>query len=176
MMRAALGSTSKHKIAAVREAFLVLGMQVNVIAEKVSSGQNEQPIGLRATFDGAFCRTLMLSVRHADIPCIGIESGIVPITQGTTIDLAVVIVRMPPDGRCYVATSSGIKTPQECFKEAERRGFSTTTVGAVLAERCGGDATDPITTLTNGTLTRVDVLATGISLALAQIPRFQLKA
>jgi hypothetical protein len=48
--------------------------------------------------------------------------------------------------------------PTDCVEEAERRGFATTTAGAILAERHGCNPADPHSLLTNGKTNRKALL------------------
>lgn len=124
-------------------------------------------MGLEATLAGARRRALEVRRYHPDLPCVGIESGLLR-SQETTIDLAVIAVAIP-DGRWYVATSSGIQLPEDSVAEAERRGFAGTTAGDIIAQTLGGDATDPHLKLTHGRVSRSETLAEGLRLAFAQI-------
>ena len=161
-----LGSTSTHKLDAVQQACKKLGLEATVTGAKTSSGQNEQPVGLKETFDGALTRAVSARSQNPDSVAIGIESGI--FRFGITLDIAIVVI-LTSDGRQIVTNSEGIQFPEEYVKTAEERGFKTTTVGSVITEQLGGDPTDPHSILTNGKVTRTMTLVNALMIALQQL-------
>jgi len=168
MRRFILGSTSVHKLEAVRSACVKLGIDAVVSAVGVDSGQNEQPVGFEETLEGALARaSFAKSCGEGDSIYVGVESGIINLSRSSTIDLAVIVV-LAGDRR-IVTTSAGIEFPQECVSIAHQRGFKTTTVGSIIAEKLGGDATDPHFTLTKGMVSRKSTLVQALMLALSQL-------
>lgn len=169
-MKITLGSTSTHKLAAVREACERLGLQFDVGGVKTNSDTNEQPVGFDETFAGALARAEGVREQDADAIALGVESGIFRFGQEEhyTLDLAAVVV-LTSDGKKIVTTSSGILFPEDCVEEAERRGFDTTTVGSVVTEQYGGDATDPHSVLTNKAVTRTATLVDALVVAFRQL-------
>ncbi|MEK7172586.1 MAG: DUF84 family protein, partial [Patescibacteria group bacterium] len=87
-----LGSTSSHKITAVEQACQQLGIEAIVSGVKAASGQNEQPVGLSETYQGALNRAQGAKAQKPEAVAIGIEGGIF-ITNSEqlslTIDVAV---------------------------------------------------------------------------------------
>ena len=166
-----LGSTSSHKIEAVEKACQQLGLIASVVGVKASSGQNEQPVGLSETYQGALNRAQGAKAQNPEAVAIGIEGGIF-ITDNEqlplTIDLAVIVV-LTPDNRRIVSTTPGVVFPEDCVAIAQERGFITTTTGSVIAEKLGGDPTDPHFTLTKGAVSRTQTLIAGLVVALAQL-------
>jgi inosine/xanthosine triphosphatase len=164
-----LGTTSVHKLHAAKQACMLLGLEAEVSGVKVASGQNEQPIGFEETYGGALSRAQGARETVADAIAIGIENGVFPFggdkKDKHAVDFAVVVILMP-DGRESVATSAGMEYPDACVVEAKRRGFKTTTVGSIFAERFGGDPTDPLSILSEGRTPRVALLADTIAQAL----------
>ena len=171
-MEIAVGSISAYKLDAVHQACLILGLDVDVTGVETSSGQNEQPIGLLETLKGAYARAAHArqQVGSKDTLSIGIESGVIMFGQpgwASCIDLAVVVAL---DGeRKIVTTSGGIEVPQDSLMIASGRGFETTTVGSVIAEKLGGDASDPHSVLTKGRVSRKDTLVQALVMALSQL-------
>lgn len=166
-----LGSTSQHKIEAVEQACQQLGLIASVVGVKAASGQNEQPVGLSETFEGALSRAQGAKAQNPDAVAIGIEGGIFRTNNEQlplTIDLAVIVV-LTPDNRRIVATTPGVVFPEDCVAIAKERGFATTTAGSVIAEKLGGDPTDPHSTLTKGAVSRAQTLVAGLVVALSQI-------
>lgn len=171
-IRVVLGSTSPHKLNAVRNACERLGIRASVSGVETSSGQNEQPVGFEETFNGALIRTLSARVQDTGAVSIGIESGIFRLRfDGRSfvfIDAAVIVL-ITSNNRQIVTTSAGIVFPEEFVEVAEMRGFESTTVGSVIAEKLGGDPADPHSTLTNGRVSRKMILTDALVVALGQI-------
>jgi len=170
-MKITLGSTSTHKLAAVRKACERLNLEIDVEGVKTNSGINEQPTGFDETFAGALTRAEEVWEQSPDSIALGIESGIFRFghqEERHTLDLAVVVA-ITPEGRKIITTSSGVSFPEECVDEAERRGFNTITVGSVVTEQHGGDPTDPHSVLTNNQVSRTMTLVDAIVVALRQI-------
>lgn len=164
-----LGSTSAHKLDAVRQACQKLELSSVVFGVKTSSGQNEQPVGFDETFSGALTRAISAKSQDPDGIAIGIESGIFRLgTTSVTLDFAIIVV-LTSDGRQIITTSEGIQFPEDCVKIAEERGFKTTTVGSVITEKLGGDPTDPHSVLTKGKVTRTMTLIDALVTALQQL-------
>lgn len=167
-----LGSTSKHKIAAVQEACGKAGIEAEVIGVKAASEQDEQPFGMEAIIQGAITRAENARKGHEQQDeeiSIGIESGILGSGQvKIDIDLAAIVI-IKHDGSKIVTTSTGIQFPNEYVDIAAGKGFDTTTVGSVIAKKLGGDGTDPHATLTGGKVTRAQTLIDGLVAALLQL-------
>ena len=168
-MNIVIGSTSGHKMGALLNACLQLGISVNITSIATASGQNEQPVGLQETTTGAMTRATSALQTNADIT-IGIESGIIRLdTQPPiTLDIAVIVI-LTSDGRTIVTTSPGLLFPEDLVNKAEMQGFRTTTVGSIIASTLGGSASDPHATLTGGRITRAALLTDGIVTALKQL-------
>lgn len=76
---------------------------------------------------------------------IGIESGIFSInldTETTTLDIAIIIV-ITKSGKQIVTSTPGFVFPEIYVKTARDLGFEKNTVGQIIAEKLGGDKTDP---------------------------------
>lgn len=163
-MKIVVGSTSPHKLEAVREACQRIGLDAEVVGCKAPSHVNEQPVGFDETLQGAGNRATFATVfTNADV-AIGIENGLV----SYLLDVAVIVL-ITADDRRIVTTSTGVRFPRDCYDEAAERGFSRTTVGSVFAEKYGGDATDPQSTITKNKVSRKDMLVQALMAALAQI-------
>jgi non-canonical (house-cleaning) NTP pyrophosphatase len=172
MIRIATGiSLLKHM--SIVEACDRLKIDAAISSWKVSSGQNEQPVGYEETFKGALTRAYR--THKFDPGCdisIGIENGIFRFgsleTKSITLDMAIVVI-IKRDGERIVTNSVGIQFYEEYVRTAEERGFKTTTVGSVIAERLGGDPADPHSTLTDGKVTRKALLTEALVAALSQL-------
>lgn len=165
-----VGSMSRHKLGAVRQACDSIGMVATVSGVQTISGQNEQPVGFEETFGGALARAQSAKKQYPDRIAIGIESGIFRIGGDNliTLDMAVIVVLLDADRR-IVTTSQAIVFPERFVTVAESRGFEVATVGSVIAEELGGDATDPHFILTNGRVRRMETLVDALSVVLRQI-------
>ncbi len=171
--RIIVGTTNNLKLLAVGEACAKVGMRAAVSGVKVDSAQNEQPFSLEETFCGALTRAIRAKEKDVGF-CektiyIGIENGVVDISPNWArfVDLAVVMVL---DGKREVsATSTGVAFPADCVIIAKKRGFETTTVGSVIAEKIGCDASDPHSALTHGHLSRQDTFVQALVAALSQL-------
>ncbi|OGZ83558.1 MAG: hypothetical protein A2599_00090 [Candidatus Staskawiczbacteria bacterium RIFOXYD1_FULL_39_28] len=169
-MRIIVGTKNSHKLEAVESACGRVGIKApKILGLKIPSGQNEQPVGLEETYEGALARAVGAQKEFID-PWgifVGIESGIVRIQPTAYVDLAVVVVITSE--RRIVATSSGVGFPYDYVATARIRGFETTTVGSVIAEKTGCDGTDPHSTLTHGKVSRKDILVQALTIALSQV-------
>lgn len=167
-----LGTTSVHKIDAAKGACALLGLDADVSGVKAASGQNEQPIGFEETYGGALARAKGAQAVDGSAVAVGVENGVFRFGgddgKKHAVDFAVVVVVLP-DGRESVATSLGMEYPDACVVEAERRGFETTTIGSVFAERFGGDPTDPQSVMSEGRAPRVKLLTDTIAQALGDL-------
>ena len=161
-----LGSTSGHKIEALKSACEKLGIKAEIKTTSVESEVNAQPFGFDETHTGALNRAKHAQSQNPEAPAIGIENGVIPIGD-KFVDLAVVIILMP-SGKSFISTSNGIEFPKEAVDVARSRGFESTTVGEVIAETMGGSITDPHSFLTGGKIYRKEILAEAIESALSQ--------
>lgn len=176
MKKVIVGSTSEHKIEAVKEALLRLGVEAEVVGVKTESGVNEQPVGFKEIYQGALNRARELYEKYPDDIRVGTENGIVgwgtcsknEVFDPHFFDLALIVV-MLPDGAMYRALSSGIEFSEEYVYDPELN-FAQATVGSIIAKKLGGDKTDPHKTLTHGRVRRKETLIEGVRLAFAQIP------
>ena len=167
-MKIILGSTSELKIAAVQGACEMLDIDTDVRGVPAGSGVNPQPWGIEEIHTGAMARALIARSEHDCDLAIGIESGILRfgLSPGT-LDIAVIVL-ITKDNKVIVTSSNGIQFPEKCVDEAFSRGFDIVTVGSVIAERYGGDPTDPHLTLTNGKISRRTILTDALITALEQ--------
>ncbi|MBK68150.1 MAG: hypothetical protein CMP22_08495 [Rickettsiales bacterium] len=127
----ALASTSSKKVDAVKLAF---GESVNLIARKVESGVNEQPIG-DETMQGADNRIefLKAALPTADF-FISIENGLFK-EAGQYVDRAVVTIE-DKSGNRFTTLSEGVVFPTEFVEKTRERegGFEKWTVGKTMME------------------------------------------
>lgn len=77
-----------------------------------------------------------------------------------------------PNGQKLVGTSAGIEFPKEAVEAARARGFETTTAGSVITETLGGSSTDPHSTLTQGKVSRKEILVEALMTVLSRVSSF----
>jgi non-canonical (house-cleaning) NTP pyrophosphatase len=173
-MEIVLGSTSKHKLAALQEACDSLAIfNATIIGFKASSNVSEQPVGFNEMFIGAQQRARGAQEHSPGSYAIGIESGIIRFSAESpvTLDIAAVVL-ITPDGDIKMTTSAGVQFPEQYVQLAGNRGFDTTTVGTIVTEKLGGDHTDPHATLTDGKMTRTYTLIDALVILLRQTKLF----
>lgn len=174
-----VGSTSEHKLRAVREALDELSIPAEVIGVKAPSGVNEQPVKSKENdeiLEGAVNRARLAIIgipmdRLAQKPIqIGIENGI-EFTKSSTValvnDLATVVL-IDENNVWHFANSAGHPVNYGDVEEARSRGFDKNTVASVTRERTGCDATDATPHYTGGRMTRAELLKQAVKLALCQ--------
>ena len=167
----ALGSRSDIKAQALCGAcdrcFQHVKSFVNV--HEVSSGQQKQPIGLLATYNGALARAKGAHEIEPDSVCVGIENGITNALgeKQVFVDLAVIVIIT--NCREIVMTSPGIQIPEKYVIMAEKRGFDKVTVGDIIAEEIGCKPDDPHSILLGRASCRQKLLEDTIYLALKQL-------
>lgn len=183
-MRIFLGSTSKHKLTAITEAASeVFPDEHDLVVQtfQVSSDINEQPVGLEETLQGARNRLKNLKTIIGDARydlLVAMENGIFPVyVDGKELwfDLGWVVLEDPTGFPIYT-NSSGIQVNTEYVEIARSRGFSTTTVGSISAERSAAERTDPNAFLTAGHVTRTNMLKQACKVALGQLLRHRADA
>ena len=186
-LRIKLGSASSRKLEAVRLACERLGLEVTISGMKTASGQNEQPVGLSEILAGAMTRAKAVKEQDSSSVAIGIANGLIILEdiglnnvpdqskassggaeKPETFDIAIIVVLGRNDKQIVVA-SSILGLPEDCVTIAKERGFEATTVGSVIAEKFGGDPTDPHSILTGGKKTRTIVLTDALVGALKRL-------
>ncbi len=170
MARIVLGTTSRHKIDAVREACKKADIVAEVFGSSAESFQNEQPVGYDATYAGAFARADQARHRDTSAIAIGIESGI-SFEGGIWNDFAVIVVLEPISRKTIVAETEPFEFPERYVREAEAIGFKTTTVGSVIAKHTRCDPTDPHSFLSDGKVSRSDLLTDALVEAFGKIKK-----
>ena len=161
-----LGSTSAHKLNAIKTACTELGLEIKLGGVAVESEINDQPYGLEETYAGAMNRAKNTQKETLQSIVIGIESGLVPLAD-KYLDMAVVVV-LTPDGQTFTSTSAGIEFPAVAVEAARAKGFDHHTAGSEVAAMLGGSPTDPHSTLTNGQISRQELLVEAIKTALSR--------
>lgn len=152
----ALGSANSIKLKAVREALAALGLVAEVVGVEVPSGVNAQPIGDETTLGARNRAIAAFQLCPQATLAIGIENGLF-LEDGAWHDAAVVVV-LDRNSWATEKRGAGVTVPADCVAEVRNRGFVTTTIGTIIAERFGGDTHDPQATLTDGKIDRKTLL------------------
>lgn len=168
-----IGSTSKHKLESVKEACKNLDLHFKVLGIKTESNQNEQPIGFDETFAGALARAKSVQEKYPLEIAIGIESGIIRAKNPLAISLDLAVIVMIYKDQIITTTSNGMQFPEKYVNIAERKGFKDFTAGSVISSKFGGDATDPHSTLSMGSLSRQETLTKAIEVAFRLLFKFK---
>lgn len=166
-MKILVASNSEIKLAAVREAFA--GVRVQVDGRGSRSLVNEQPVGNDETTMGAMNRLTQIAVVSGYDFYVAIENGLEEI-GGWWSDFGFVVMQNRAGIRKF-AKSAGVIFPDTYVEEAFRRGFETTTAGMIIAEKLGGSDTDPHYTLTAGFVTRKQLLVQAVKICYGQLSR-----
>ena len=151
-----LGSLSPLKVCAVQSALRALTPTSTLLTVEAASDVSAQPVGRAETLQGAQTRARHAQALRPHAFAIGIENGIRE-CDGHWEDWAIVVLRSPT-GREWFAESAPTPLPLDAVQETARRGFTTTTVGAVLHEWFGSPPNDPHTLLTHGHRSRAALL------------------
>jgi len=174
MIELVVGSLSAHKLEAVREVCRMFDIKAKVSGIKTESGQNPQPIGMIEIYNGALTRAMEAKKQKPGAIAIGIENGIFWVDTGygkvsPCLDIAVIVVFMPHQKGHVSGVTSSLVIREQYVDIATGRGLDKTTVGEVIAESLGGDATDPHAILTNGKITRRQILVEGLRNLFVQV-------
>lgn len=133
-MKIVVASQSAIKLDAVRAAAAALGIEADIVGVKAPSRVAEQPVGVETEIGARNrCRFAMEAMPGADL-YIAIENGIFPKRGGDYLDKAFVLA-VSASGLESTVYSSAVTFPDASVAEARARGFSTTTVGQVMAEQ-----------------------------------------
>ena len=177
-----VASTSAHKIGAVKNVLESMGPTVErytVEGVRAASGINEQPVGHEETLQGAFNRLNnmkeQLRTRSAETNIdilkilVSIENGIYRAAD-RWFDIAYVVIE-DNRGNIAISPSAGIEYPSQFVDETRNRGFASTTVASVMAEKLQDASieTDPHKYLTGGRITRQQLLEEAFEAAQHQL-------
>lgn len=170
-----VGSSSRHKVTAVEEVCTDLFQsEPNIQGLKATSDINEQPVGHEETLRGAKNRIqsikTMIGTTRYDL-LVAFEGGIFSVLvddEELWFDIGWTVVE-DADGNQAISHSAGIRYPTIDVKEAQRRGFETTTVGAVMSEHLQVDPTNPQSALTSQIMQRSDLSSQSLKLAIGQL-------
>lgn len=143
MLTITVASKSKIKLSVVSGFFADVTNHVLVTGVDVSSGVNEQPVGIEEILLGAETRLDNAQKLVESDFYIAIESGIIFNDKiGEWYDVAIAVGRYK--NHQFEGLSNYLKFPTDAVLAAKSSGFDTTTVGQVLFETgVVADAKDP---------------------------------
>ena len=141
-----IGVTSKNKLKleAVEDAYFELGWNPNVTRYETDSKVGEQPVGDQTLLGARNRIKSMGDLGDLNLDgIISLENGI--FDQGSRwMDMVVGVYFDVNSRTAVVRYSKEVEFPKEYVEEACRRGFDTTTIGEVMAEKGFiEDAKDP---------------------------------
>ena len=137
-----VGVTSQNtlKIDAVKRAYILNRIFVEVIGFKSDSKVGEQPVN-EQTLEGARNRIFFINSHANNLDrIISIENGIF-LEEGQWLDRAVVVVYNLQTHKEYIAYSDAVVFPIKYVEKTQQIGFEIMTVGQVMAE--AGYVTNP---------------------------------
>lgn len=171
MIRIIVGTKSALKIEAVKAAVDILGLEASVVGVETSSGVNPQPVSGVETRFGAENRTKRAHATDPGAYAIGIENGLVTKEDGTTVDVAYVMIITPTDGIAALF-SEGVPVPRELVK-ASLESCQLVTAGDLEAKRSGCPGDDPHRVWSGGKTDRKTILTEAITRALLAATRIE---
>lgn len=151
-----MSTTSALKHAAVARAMRKAGLPVRVDGAKIESGVNEQPLTIEETYEGAMNRHAAL--KKLAVPAAyyaTVESGQHEIHPNHSKFGCSVIVVEPTGGMAKVGIDLDVEFPQEMLDKVPS---VYPDLGVLVQEEYGATEKDPITYITNGGLTRRQVI------------------
>lgn len=163
-MKVALGTTSELKIRALKLALDKLGIEAEVISQKVESNIADQPFGYEEMITGANNRVNNLSkILDSDI-YVSIESGLVLI-GGMYFDIACVYCRDRENFES-ISFSSGYCVPNWVVEKIKKE---KTELGFITQELSGDTDKDGIKYFSDGFIKREELIYQAILISLSKL-------
>lgn len=169
VLKAYVSSQSPVKHDAVKRAFAHVGFQVETIGFTVESDVVAQPLSMQEMYTGAQNRHAKLRrlVNGKVGYLVTSESGVIkPFPGASWRGCEVVIVEKQPDGKSMVGIDLGVEYPQEMMDKVPNE---YPDLGVLLQVEHGYTEKDPPLYLTNGRISRADLIEQAIFKALAQM-------
>lgn len=175
-LKIVVASLAPVKLRAVSQAFDRLAVEGSIIGDEgvevvgvaADSRVAAQPFGMSEAHTGAANRlgAAMLAQPDADY-WVSIENAVQLLPGKVSFDQAAVLVQRG-DGASAFAASAGVEVPTDLAQTARR---TKRTVGELLQERTGCDKQDPHIELTAGLVSRADLLAEAVYVAVGTAER-----
>jgi inosine/xanthosine triphosphatase len=163
--QAAIGSTNPAKVAAVREALVMLAPRCAVTSVDVPSGVGHQPFGDTATRSGALERArTALAATGADI-AFGLEGGV--LLDGPRVWLLSWVAAIDPAGREGYASGLRMLLPPSLAAGLRAGEELGTLVDQLFGVKDSKTASGAIGLLTAGAVSRTDAFADLVAMSLA---------
>lgn len=151
-----MSTTSELKHSAVARAMRRAGRPVRVDGVKVESGVNEQPLTVEETYEGAMNRHAALKkLGESAAYYVTVESGQHAIHKDHSKFGCTVVVVEPAGAAAKVGIDLDVEFPQEMLDKVPS---VYPDLGVLVQEEYGAAEKDPITYITNGGLTRRQVI------------------
>ncbi len=162
-----MSTESALKQAAVARAMRKAGIAVRVDGKKVASGVAEQPMTIEETYDGAMNRQkALLALGTAADYYVTVESGQHQVHKDHSKFGCTVVIVEPGGQPLRVGIDLDVEFPQEWLDKVPA---VYPDLGVLVQQEFGASEKDPITCITNGKLTRRNVVENATYNVIAQI-------
>lgn len=162
-----MSTESALKHAAVAHAMERAGIPVRVEGKKVDSGVNEQPMSIDETYEGA--KNRQDSLRKLGVVAdylITVESGLHKVHEAHGTYGCTVVIIEPSGDRPHVGFDLDVEYPQDWLDKVPSLYVD---MGALVQGEYGATEKDPTVYLTNGRLTRRDLIEHAIYNVVTQL-------
>ena len=151
----------------VSRAFRRAGIKVQVDGKKVDSGVNEQPLSIEETYEGAMNRQRNLKALGVTADYyVTIESGQHPAHKDHSLFGCTVVIVEPAGQSPKMGIDIDIEAPQAWLDMVPS---VYADLGVLVQEEFGAPEKDPITYMTNGKLSRRNVIENATYNVIAQL-------
>jgi non-canonical (house-cleaning) NTP pyrophosphatase len=175
-------------IASSKRMSRIASRAITIYGYKADSGVNEQPVGDDETVRGAWNRishlmrdwrrvsrdqaSILISIENGIVQTparrvVGDDKSLSPLNEW--LDVAWIAVQDGESGETFFTSSASTPCNSDVVAAAAAKGFDTTTVGDIMAERYpSSDTKDPHFVLTGGVTRRSDILEEALIIALGR--------
>jgi non-canonical (house-cleaning) NTP pyrophosphatase len=151
------------------QALVRIGLQVEIVGYDVESNVMAQPLSIQEVHEGAQNRheKLRRLVGEKDSYLVTSESGVIkPFHGAPWKGCEVVVIERQPDGMGMVGIDLGIEYPQEMMDKVPSKYAD---LGVLLKVEHGITEKDPPSYLTNGRISRAELIEQALFKVLAQM-------
>ncbi|HMI09495.1 MAG TPA: DUF84 family protein [Candidatus Saccharimonadales bacterium] len=164
-----VSSQSPIKHTAVKRAFARIGLQIETIGFDVESDVAAQPLSIQEIYEGAQNRHTKLRrlVDEKSGYLVTSESGVIkPFPGANWKGCEVVVIERQPGGMSMVGIDLGVEYPQEMMDKIPSKYAD---LGVLLQAEHGFTEKDPPSYLTNGRISRAELIEQALFKVLAQM-------
>jgi non-canonical (house-cleaning) NTP pyrophosphatase len=164
-----VSSQSPIKHTAIKQAFARVGVQVETIGFNVESDVAAQPLSIQEVYEGAQNRHAKLRrlVGEKAGYLVTSESGVIkPFPNANWKGCEIVVIERQPSGVSMVGMDLGVEYPQEMMEKVPSKYAD---LGVLLKAEYGITEKDPPSYLTNGRISRAELIEQALFKVLAQM-------